>query len=603
MAEISFREKKKRETVTGSRWAVLKRLLRSVAGFRRMYLLLLLLLVLSLAVDLSLPLIIESAINAISFADGISVDFPALTFSLAVLAAAAVFAAVLGCAQERLSANVTLQAAMKIRQELFDSLMDSPVSQYEKMRRGDMMSRMTCDCDLAAGAFTESFKELVSSLLVACGCAVIMFIKCSRLAAVSTGSAMVSVLLTGLISGMIYPAVLRQQTALGVMNAHVEETLKAFRTCTACGRGEENTRSMEILSRQYYQARLHANSLEYLMGPLVLLFGNLNFLLTVVFGVRMMSAGVIGLGAMQAFIMYSRQFMEPLNALGENFAMVQSALAAAERVFSVIDGEKERDLIARAAESVERHAEDRAELSFRELSFGYHQNRPVLKKLCLRVSKGERLALVGRTGEGKTTLSNLLLGFYPEYEGEIRMQGDEIRSLDPGLLRSRIAVVAQEPQLIAGSIYENLIYGCGEVSREEVLQVLDRLGIGELFAGFPGGLDTGVGKSETEMSQGQMQLICLVRAVLRKAEILILDEATASLDPCTEQTVQKAVENAAGGRTCIVIAHRLSTVRDADRIAVLADGGIRECGTHEDLMQKRGIYYELYHRQFLGQET
>ncbi len=579
-----------------------RRLYRCMAGLRGPFYGMLVMLLLSLAAELTVPLLIESAVNAISFYDGAAVDFRALTVSLAALAALAVVSAVLGSLLERFSAKITLSMSMRIREELFQSLMDSSVSRFESMRKGDLMSRMLSDSELAAGAFTEGFRELLSAVIVVVGCAVIMFTKCVPLTAVSVGAALVSVFATGALSKLVLPAVTKQQAAHGWMNAHAEETLKAFRSCVAGGRLKENKKRMRELSTSYYTAALRARRLEYMMGPVMLVFGNLGFLLTVVFGVRQIIAGAITVGTMQAFVMYSRQFTEPLNTLGENLVKLQKALAGAERVFSVIDGKDERTEIAEAAPADAQAEESGDAVSFENIAFAYHRNRPVLRGVNLHLKKGERMALVGRTGEGKTTLCHLLELFYPAYTGRIFLDGQEIRTLPPEQVRGEIALVSQEPQIVEGTVYDNLTYGCGELGRDQVERVLRDMGIDRFLARLPRGLDTEMTSLEEQISQGQLQLICLARAVLRDAAVLILDEAVSSLDPDTEAVVQQGMETAMRGRTCIIIAHRLSSIREADRIAVLDGGVIAEYGTHTSLMERGGLYRSLYQLQFMGEE-
>ena len=582
--------------------STLLRLYRYMTHYRILFFGMLALMLLTLAADLVIPLAVESAVNAISFADGLMVDFRALTFSIAALVILSVLSALLGCAGERISARITLKMSMNMRQDAFDALMDVSVSSFEGRLRGDLMSRIQNDCELAAGAFTGSFREFASAALILCGCAVIMFVKCAPLAAVSVGTAVVSVICMGLLSGLILPLLSQQQAALGRMNAHVEESMKTFRSCAAGGKLDDNRRLMSVYCRDYYHIRLKVCRLEYLMGPVMLIFGNLSFLLTILFGLRQMAAGVITLGAIQAFIMYSRQFMEPLNSIGEDFIMVQNALAGAERVFAVTDSRNEREEIGAACRVPENDAVNTDCLVFENLHFAYHRNRPVLKGINLTVRKGEHLALVGKTGEGKTTLSSLLLLFYPAYTGRILLEGREIRSLDPDLLRKELTVVSQEPQLVKGTVYENIVCGCGNASRGDVERVLKEMRADEFFANLPHGLDTEIGSAGREMSQGQLQLICLARALLRDSPLLILDESTSSLDPDTEQTIKQGMKKAMSGRTCLTIAHRLSSVKDADHIAVLSGGIIEEYGTHESLMRQNGVYYSLYRTQFLGEE-
>ena len=605
--EVPSQGKAVREAPPANARQTLLRLYRYMIEYRALFIVLLLLVVVSIACGLATPLVIEQAMDAISFSGGAHVDFRGLTAATGLFIIVVVMSAVFGILMERISARITLNMSMRLRQDAFRAVMGTSVSSFEGLRRGDLMSRMMNDADMAAGAFAQSFREFISALLCVIGCAVIMFVKCPLLAAVSVGTAIVSVIAMAFLSRLVLPAYTAQQAALGHLNSHVEESLNAFRSCAAGGRLDENQRRMSRLSKDYYAARLRACRLEFLMGPLMMVFGNLNFLVTVIFGVQQMMAGVVTIGAMQAFIMYSKQFMQPLNSLSEQLVRAQNALAAAERIFLVIDLKDEAVEIARLAARADAERDDAEQaagkaLSFEDIRFAYHRNLPVLQGLSLALDRGERVALVGATGEGKTTLTSLLLLFYPDYKGTILVEGEEVRGLDPADVRHRVAVVSQEPQIVDGTVYDNMVYGCGDVEREQVEAVAHDLCIDRLLAHLPQGLDTELQSIGESMSQGELQLICLARALLRQSPYLILDEATSSLDPSTELLVRRGMERAMAGRTCILIAHRLSSVRDVDHIAVLADGVIAEYGSHDDLMAQGGIYHDLYQTQYLGKE-
>lgn len=650
--EIITGKKARRGLPPGDARAAFLRLYRYMTHLRGTFAAMLALLLLALGCDLVTPLFIEAAINAITFGRGIYVSFSALARSIGAFVVFAGAGSVVECVLGRICANITLNMSRRIRQDAFDSLMDSSVSSFEGMLKGDLMSRIMNDAEIAAGAFSETFRELACSAVMLVGCAAIMMVKCPFLALVSIASSLFSVVVMGFLSGLVFPVLSEQQASLGRVNAHVEESLKNFRTCKTVGRMEENIRRMDEVSRDYCEWKIRAGMLEYLMGPVMLFLGNLSFLLTLFFGISRIMTGSITVGTMQAFIMYTRLFMEPVNSLGEYFVRAQNALAGAERVFYLIDHKKEGEELAevssalrppsgisdrRSAKAVsvseglspasvdeescslsaqssfglfpasvdeEEPAEEKGGdfLVFDNVRFSYRRNFPVLRGVTLRIREGEKLALIGKTGEGKTTLASLLMLFYPAYSGTITMEGQEIRSLDPAQVRRRIAAVSQEPRIMEGTIYENMTYGCADADREKVRELLLEMGIRRMFDSLPDGLDTKLKNVGSNMSQGQLQMICLVRALMSGASVLILDEATSSLDPDTEQVIKEGMDAAMRGKTCIIIAHRISSVRDADHIAVLSEGVISEYGTHEELIERRGLYYTLYQTQFSGKE-
>ena len=585
------RENVTRERPFGSRAAILKRLYRCMLQWRSLFYSLLVLMALSLACELLMPIVMELAINTIGFSGGLKVDMRSLAVYIGLFLFIVVLTAAAGAAQGRISARITLGLSRNLREKMFTSLMGAPVSDFERMRRGDLMSRMMTDAEMTAGAFTDSFTELVSCVVMAVGSAAIMFVKCRQLAVITVGTGILSVLVMGALSGLVFPVVRRRQAALGQLNSHVEESLKAFATCKAGGRMGENNRRMRALSDDYCAEAVKANRLEFILRPTMLVLGNLSFMLTVVFGTRQLISGAITVGVIQAFVMYSRQFMEPLSAIGEQFVKAQNALACAERVFRVIDGRDEREALSETARKQVENAMGDAYLAFDDVRFAYKRNLPVLQGVTFSLNKGEHLALVGRTGAGKTTLSALTLLFYFGYTGKIHLEGRELRDYDPTELRSRIAVVSQEPEIIDGTVFENMTYGSAGRTREDVWRVIRELGADGMIEKLPNGLDTCMEHAGDSLSQGELQLICLCRALLRDASVVILDEATSALDAKTEFEVVKAIKDR--GITCIVIAHRLSTIRDCDEIIVLEKGKVVERGTHDELMKLGGTYTEL----------
>lgn len=575
-----------RQTVRGSLHAAGK-LMGFMAPWRADLVGVLTVSLLSIGCDLTVPLAVERCVNSIGGPDG------ALRRGLVFFAALCVLSAGADYLQGLLGARLSTNVEKSLRGALFAKIVRMPVERLDRMRQGDLMSRIFHDTKLASSAFSDAVVSLLCSVLVVAGCACIMFWKCAELAAVTVSISLLSLLVSFLVSVLLLPRFKAQQDALGAMNAHISESLGTFRSGMEGGRLERDRRHMAETSRAYYAARMRVYQLEGLMEPLVLLLGNLAFLLIVAWGVYLALQNRISLGTVQAFILYFRQFMEPVNGLGECWVEVQSALSGAGRIFDILDREDEAGTPASGASETHR-----AYLCFEEVRFGYRRNLPVLKGLNLCVEKGQRIALVGRTGVGKTTVFNLLERFYQQYTGRITLEGREIRQIPLEELRRRITIIPQEPQLLNGTVCRSI--ACGELPAERVRAAAEKIGIAGFIESLPDGYNTVL--DGRFFSQGQLQLLCLARAFLRESDILLLDEATSSLDTATEARLQGALSELAQGRTCITIAHRLSTVVNADLIVVLEDGVVCETGTHRQLMERRGAYHELFMSQYWGKE-
>lgn len=556
---------------------------------------------LSVGCDLATPLAIERCIDAIGGPEGFHPEPDAFRSGLALFAVLCVLSAGSDYLQGFLSARLSTNVEKDLRGALFAKMMRMPVERLERMRQGDLMSRIFHDTRLASAAFSEALISLLCSVLVIAGCACIMFWKCAELAAVTVAASLLSLLVTFLVSGLLLPRFKAQQDALGAMNAHISESLAAFRSGVEGARLDRDRSRMAQTNRAYYAARMRVCRIEGLVEPLVLLLGNLTFLLIVARGVSLAIQNRISLGTVQAFILYFRQFMEPVNGLGECWVGMQSALSGAGRIFGILDREDETGTPA-LADGGERSGEGQGYLCFEGVRFGYRRNLPVLKGLDLCVDKGQQIAVVGRTGVGKTTVFNLLERFYQQYTGCITLEGREIRQIPLEELRRRVTVISQEPQLLGGTVTRNIACGAREVPSERVRAAAEKVGIAGFIEALPDGYDTVLDPDGGFFSQGQLQLLCLARAFLRESDILLFDEATSSLDAATEARLQDALSALMRGRTCITVAHRLSTVVNADRIVVLEDGAVRETGTHRQLMQRRGAYYQLFMSQYWGKE-
>lgn len=549
----------------------------------------------SILCDLAMPLVIAHCIDVITVLHG---DYAKqLSQGLVLFTGLLLLSATLEYTQGLLNAGIAVNVEKSLRCSLFKKILHLPVERIERLRQGDLMSRIYSDVRLASTAYSEAVVSLICSILVIMGCLIIMFQKSVELAIVTVSAALFSLAATFFVSGCLLPRIMAQQEALGAVNVHVSESLATFRSSVEGNRLEYDMRRMREKNRAYYLARMCVCRIEGLVEPLMLLLGNLTFLLIVVRGAALAIRGDITLGTIQVFVLYFKQFMEPVNGLGECWIQIQSALSGAERVFDILDNESEKSAAVPALQSV-----SESFLRFDQVRFGYRKNLPVLKGVDLHVQRGQRVAVVGKTGTGKTTMFNLLERFYTQYSGGIFLEGVEIRQIPLQELRNRITAIPQDPQLLNGTVFENLTYGMDDVSAQEVYLAAEMLGAADFIKTLPEGYDTVIPPDGAAFSQGQLQLVCLVRAFLRGRDLLLMDEATSSLDTATEARLQAAMEKMMEGRTSITIAHRLSTIVHADQICVMKDGQICETGTHQELMKLRGNYYDLFISQYWGKE-
>ncbi|MBQ1375022.1 MAG: ABC transporter ATP-binding protein, partial [Clostridia bacterium] len=387
-----------------------------------------------------------------------------------------------------------------------------------------------------------------------------------------------------------------QQKYLGHVNGHIEEMYSSHVVVKAFGAEEKSVESFDRLNGELYTSAWKSQFLSGMMHPLMMFIGNLGYVAAAIMGGYFAITGRITVGNIQAFIQYVRNFTQPLSQIANISNVIQQTVAAAERVFEFLDEAEETadaDMPADASNT-------RGDVSFDHVRFGYSPDKIIIKDFTSYVKKGQKVAIVGPTGAGKTTMVNLLMRFYELNGGAIRIDGEDITRFKKKDLRAQFAMVTQEPWLYSASVRENIRYGRLTATDEEVENAAKAAQAHHFIMTLPEGYDTELNEESSNVSQGQKQLLTIARAVLADPKILILDEATSSVDTRTEALIQKAMDNLMEGRTSFIIAHRLSTIRDADMILVMNEGDIIEQGTHEELLEKRGFYYELYNAQFAG---
>ncbi len=578
----------------------LKKLLSYIGRSRHLFFLLLTVMLLITGLNLAAPSIQQNAIDCITFSEErISVDFDKLSKILLLLAAVYAFNSVFTYLQGRISAVLSQRTVQTMRQDLFERLVHLPIGYFDSHRHGDLMSRMTNDVENISTSISQSIGSLISGVLTVCGTFVIMMCYSPLLTLISVSTIILTVLVSGFMTKYMRKFFLQQQVILGKLNGHIEEMVTGYRTVVAYGKEQDSIDAFMDMSDELRHCGIKAQIFSGMMGPMMNCISNFGFVLIAAFGGWFSLKGMITVGTIQAFILYSKQFSRPINEIANQYASIQTAIAGAERVFSVMETEPEPDF------GKEPFLPDdvRGDISFRDVCFSYVEGEPVLQNLDLWVKPGQKIAIVGATGSGKTTIVNLLTRFYEIDSGEISIDEQRIDSVPMRALRSAIAIVLQDTVLFSGTIADNIRYGKEDATDEEVIAAAEKAYADAFIRQLPEQYNTKLSEGGANLSQGQRQLLSIARAILADPRILILDEATSSVDTRTEMHIQSAMIALMKNRTSLIIAHRLSTIRDADKIVVIEQGRVAEAGNHEELLQKKGCYYKLYQTQFAGNQT
>ncbi|WP_394434352.1 ABC transporter ATP-binding protein [Streptomyces sp. SGAir0957] len=534
-------------------------------------------------------------LGGVDFTPGQGVDFDAigrvLLLALAVFAVAG-FAMTIGT---RLANRVINLAVSQLRKEMQAKLARLPLSYYDKQKRGEVLSRATNDIDNIGQTLQQTMGQMLNSLLTIVGVLVMMFWISWLLALVALVTVPLSVFVAAKVGKRSQPQFVQQWRTTGVLNAHIEEMYTGHNLVKVFGRQKESAEQFAEQNEALYEASFKAQFNSGIMQPLMFFISNLNYVLVAVVGGLRVASGSLSIGDVQAFIQYSRQFSMPLTQVASMANLVQSGVASAERIFELLDAEEQ------SADPVpgEKPADLRGRVQFEHVAFRYEKDKPLIEDLSLTAEPGHTVAIVGPTGAGKTTLVNLLLRFYEVTGGRITLDGVDIAKMDRDELRAGIGMVLQDTWLFGGTIADNIAYGAAkDVSRADVEEAAKAAHADRFIRTLPDGYDTVIDDEGTGVSAGEKQLITIARAFLSDPVILVLDEATSSVDTRTEVLIQKAMARLASGRTSFVIAHRLSTIRDADTILVMENGAIVEQGSHEVLVASGGAYQRLYEAQF-----
>lgn len=495
------------------------------------------------------------------------------------------------------SAKLSQSIIKRMRKELFGKIVDLPLRYLDSHSHGDVMSRMTNDIENISTTISQSLPFLFSGILTIIGTVAIMLWYCWQLALLSCATVILTLLATKIISRKVRKFSRRRQMLLGRLNGTVEEMISGYRTVVAYNHQDITIEDFYQNADSLTKAGIKTDIFSGIMGPVMNCIGNIGFVIIAAFGGYFSIHGLISVGVISGFIIYAKQFSQPINEIAQIYGQLQTAIAGAERVFALLDEENED----KSGEKLV--AGENMTVTFQNVQFSYEPEHPIINDFTLTVPSGKKVAFVGATGSGKTTIVNLLMRFYDIDNGKILINDQDIRNVSRDNLRKSIAIVLQDTVLFSNTIWQNLKYGNENASDVQIQKAMEMSRCKDMLKKLPQGYDTLLTSSGENISQGQRQLLAIARAFIADPKILILDEATSNVDTRTEKAIQDAMQLVMQNRTSIVIAHRLSTIRDSDLIIVMDHGEIVESGSHDELLDRKGKYYELYMTQYAGFAT
>ena len=583
----------KKEKLLVKRKHTIKRLVKYLLQYRLLFAGAVLLAVISNLLALLGPMLSGFAIDNIEFGAG-AVRFDKVFFYAGLMLVCYLISSLLSYALTLLMLHFSKKVAYQLRKEVFETLMGLPVSYFDIHPTGDIISKISYDIDTVNTSLSSDLIAICSSVITVLVSFVMMVVISPKLVLIFVVTVPLSIIMTKKLTGITRPLFRKRSAKMGELNGFVEEMISGQKTLKAYHQEENTIDRFKAKNKEAVDAYYNADYMGPTVGPCVNGINNLSLTLISVFGAIAYLHGTISLGNISSFVLYSRKFSGPINEAANIMSEFQSALAAAERVFQLIDEpwEAPDDEGARELKNV------KGDVELKHVAFGYNEGETIIHDLSMCAEQGKTVAIVGPTGAGKTTLINLLMRFYDVNSGEITVDQKEIHQVTRDSLRRSYAMVLQDTWLFKGTIYENIRYGNEKASREDVIEAAKAANIHNYIMSLPKGYDTVLTDDGTNISKGQKQMLTIARAMLLDARMLILDEATSNVDTRTEIQIQEAMLRLMEGKTCFVIAHRLSTIRNADVILVVRDGDIVEQGKHQELMQAKGFYYQMYQSQF-----
>ncbi|RVW00188.1 ABC transporter ATP-binding protein [Rhodococcus xishaensis] len=535
-------------------------------------------------------------VSGMNVVPGVGIDFTAVGQVLALVLALYITSSLVSWAAAYMLNIIVQGVVRRLRNDVERKIHRLPLRYFDSNSRGDLLSRVTNDIDNVSQSLQQTLSQLVIAVLSVIGILAMMISISPLLALIAVLTVPLSAFVGAMIAKRSKPHFVMVWKTTGELNGQVEESLTGHQLVTAYGRHREVEAAFEEKNEQLYRSGFKAQFISGTVMPTIMFLGNLNYVAIAVIGGMRVASGTMTLGDVQAFIQYSRQFTQPLTQIGSMVNLLQSGIASAERVFAVLDEEEQSPDPEPAATP----SQVRGRVEFEDVRFSYDKETPLIEGLSLTAEPGQMVAIVGPTGAGKTTLVNLIMRFYEVDGGRITLDGTDISQMTRDDLRSRIGMVLQDTWLFGGTIRDNIAYGHPNATDEQVLEAARMSYVDRFVHMLPDGYDTVIDEEGSNVSAGEKQLITIARAFIAQPSILILDEATSSVDTRTESLVQHATAVLRSDRTSFVIAHRLSTIRDADLIVVMEDGRIVEQGDHHELLERRGAYFELYNSQFAG---